>query len=339
MKPRTQLRSSARRFFIAGLTLLSASGVARAFAITPVTLGWSADTGWLRPALSAQATATSGGAGILSGSLWSANAGWISLGDGTPANGVHYSQATREDYGVNADAAGALTGYAWSANLGWLTFTAQAGDGASFPGPRLDWGSGRLSGFVWSANAGWIDLAASEQGGSLPPITSPATWQRAPHRTVKATIPALLAHDSDPEGMALTLVEVESPTREGGRAWIEEGWVIYQAPDGFNGPDAFFYQVADTSGALALGLVQVVVRADGAPTLNIVKLTPAGGTMLIRFAGIPGQSYLIQASESLTPPIPWQELGSVTAGADGQFEFSDAEAGLFPIRYYRTFAP
>lgn len=337
MKPRPHSPSTAR-FFIAGLTLLSAAGVPRAFAITPVTFGWSADTGWLRPALSAQAIATSGGAGILSGYLWSANAGWISLGDGTPVNGVRYSQATREDYGVNADAAGALTGYAWSANLGWLTFTAQADGSTSFAGPRLDWGTGRLTGFAWSANAGWIDLAA-DQGGSLPPVTSPVTWSRAPHRTVKATIPALLAHDSDPEGTALTLVEVESPTREGGRVWIEEDWVIYQAPDGFNGPDLFFYQVADAGGALALGLVQVVIWTDDAPTLNILSVTRSGGTAFLRFAGIPGQSYRVQASESLISPILWQDLGSVTAGTDGQFEFSDPEAGLFPIRYYRTFAP
>ncbi|MCW5559449.1 MAG: hypothetical protein KIT22_16670, partial [Verrucomicrobiae bacterium] len=281
-----------------------------------------------------------GGAGILSGSLWSANAGWISLGDGTPANGIHYSQATREDYGVNAEASGALTGYAWSANLGWLTFTAQAGNGSPFPGPHLDWQTGRLTGFVWSANAGWMDLAASEQGGgSLPPVTSPVTWQRAPHRTVKATIPALLAHDFDPEGTALTLLEVESPTREGGRAWIEEGWVIYQAPDGFDGPDAFFYQVADAGGSLALGWVQVVVWTDNAPTPNIISLIHLGGTTRIRFAGVPGQSYRVQASESLLPPIPWHDLGSVTADAQGQFEFSDPEAGLFPIRYYRTFVP
>ena len=102
------------------------------------------------------------GAFVCSGSIYAANVGWISLGDGTPANGVRYGNNIATDCGVNHDGAGNLTGYAYGANIGWLTFTNRASDGTAYNGPKLDLLSGRLSGFVWSANCGWISLNTAQ---------------------------------------------------------------------------------------------------------------------------------------------------------------------------------
>ena len=98
------------------------------------------------------------GAFVCSGSMYAANTGWISLGDGTPANGVRYQNNSATDSGVNHDGAGNLLGYAYGANIGWLTFTNRASTGAFYDGPKVDLLTGRLSGFVWSANCGWISL-------------------------------------------------------------------------------------------------------------------------------------------------------------------------------------
>ena len=98
------------------------------------------------------------GAFVCSGKIYAANVGWISLGDGTPANGVRYGNNTGADFSVNHDGTGTLSGYAYSANVGWLTFTNRAADGTAYSGPRVDLFSGRLSGFIWSANCGWISL-------------------------------------------------------------------------------------------------------------------------------------------------------------------------------------
>ena len=38
-----------------------------------------------------------------SGFIYSGNVGWISLGDGPPSDGVYYSNATADDFGVNVD--------------------------------------------------------------------------------------------------------------------------------------------------------------------------------------------------------------------------------------------
>ena len=90
-----------------------------------------------------------------SGALWSANAGWIRLGAGTPVNGWSYANDSATDWGVNHDGAGRLAGHAYGANIGWITFEQTHGQ------PRVDLLTGALSGYAWGANVGWIGLANS----------------------------------------------------------------------------------------------------------------------------------------------------------------------------------
>ena len=88
------------------------------------------------------------------GFVWSANCGWIGLGN-TPANGWEYSNATATDWGVNHDGLGNLSGYAYGANIGWVLFEQTYGQ------PKVDLLTGNLSGSVWGANVGWISLSNS----------------------------------------------------------------------------------------------------------------------------------------------------------------------------------
>jgi len=88
---------------------------------------------------------------ICKGWIYSANCGWISLGSGTPANGIRYQNNSATDYGVNHDGLGSLRGYAYGANIGWINFE-NLGD------PHIDLLTGDLSGFIYSANCGWISL-------------------------------------------------------------------------------------------------------------------------------------------------------------------------------------
>jgi hypothetical protein len=89
---------------------------------------------------------------ICGGSIWSANCGWVHLGDGSPDSGPHYGNNSAGDYGVNLDAAGNLSGFAYGANIGWLQFH-------PLGQPKIDLLSGNFSGDVWSANCGWINLS------------------------------------------------------------------------------------------------------------------------------------------------------------------------------------
>jgi hypothetical protein len=92
------------------------------------------------------------GAYVCSGYVYSANAGWINLGSGSPANGIQYQNNSAADFGVNQDGLGNLRGYAWGANLGWINFE---NTGA----PKINMITGKMSGYVWSANCGWISLS------------------------------------------------------------------------------------------------------------------------------------------------------------------------------------
>lgn len=99
---------------------------------------------------------------ICSGSIYSANCGWISLGDGAPANGIRYQNLAAGDCGVNTQdylslggvVEAKLRGYAYGANIGWVNFEA-TGDA------RVDLATGQLKGHAYSANAGWIALNGS----------------------------------------------------------------------------------------------------------------------------------------------------------------------------------
>lgn len=99
---------------------------------------------------------------ICSGYLYSANCGWISLGNGTPANGIRYLNNSATDFGVNTQNYSAngttfeaqLRGYAYGANIGWVNFESQGN-------PRVNLATGQLLGYAYSANVGWIVLGGT----------------------------------------------------------------------------------------------------------------------------------------------------------------------------------
>ncbi len=119
---------------------------------------WAPNLGWLeliphRPAYNDGVRVTDT---HLSGFAWSDSTGWINFGDGSPTNGLRYSNTDGADSGVNHDGLGNLSGLAWSANLGWINFGWAT---ASDPNrPRFDLYSGGFTGLVWSSNTGWINL-------------------------------------------------------------------------------------------------------------------------------------------------------------------------------------
>ena len=114
---------------------------------------YGANLGWM----DGYANGTNGaviGSYVCSGFIYSANVGWINLGNGSPANGIQYKNNTAADFGVNQDGLGDLRGYAYGANIGWINFE-------DIGAPSVNLMTGQLSGYVWSANCGWISLSNS----------------------------------------------------------------------------------------------------------------------------------------------------------------------------------
>jgi len=141
---------------------------------------WGANLGWMDWRGDTNNGAVVG-LQVCSGNIYSANVGWIALGNGTPVNGQQYLNNSAADFGVNRDTAGNLRGYAYGANIGWIAFE-------STGAPKMDLLTGNFSGYAYSANCGWISLSnatahvnstvfagnAGSAGSQLSSITKPA---------------------------------------------------------------------------------------------------------------------------------------------------------------------
>lgn len=120
---------------------------------------YAANLGWINFAGN-DTNGTVIGEFVCSGYIYSANCGWIHLGDGTPANGIRYQNNSNTDYGVNltdyaCTAPGIheakLRGLAYGANIGWINFE-DTGNA------RVNLISGIFRGYAYGANVGWINL-------------------------------------------------------------------------------------------------------------------------------------------------------------------------------------
>ena len=129
-----------------------------------------------------------------------------------------------------------------------VTFTPEAGTtgAVSFPYTVTD---GELT-----ATA---TVTVTVSGANLPPVAVADTVRVRPGESVLVDV---LANDSDPEGGALTLVSVQSPTDAGGTAAVESGAVRYTPPAEFTGEDSFTYTIADPQGATAQATVTVIAQ-------------------------------------------------------------------------------
>ena len=121
---------------------------------------WGENIGWMNWR-DAGSPAGSQGAifdpGVLSGFVWCENVGFLNLGDGSPSNGVAYSNVSGNDAGVNVLGDGRLAGLGWGENIGWVNF----GPHATLPASqqaRFDGAGARLRGYAWGENVGWINL-------------------------------------------------------------------------------------------------------------------------------------------------------------------------------------
>ena len=142
---------------LAGIVLMAPFGPAQSTVNAINRFAWSSNAAWINFRPSPEDGVVTGER-VLSGYAWSGNTGWIHLGDGTPANGVSYSNTSTTDYGVNHDGAGNLSGFAWSPNIGWINFNWA---GPNDPNrPRSELLTGSCIGFAWSTNTGWVNLGA-----------------------------------------------------------------------------------------------------------------------------------------------------------------------------------
>jgi hypothetical protein len=151
---------------------------------------------------------------------------------------------------------------------------------------------------------------------------------------IKLSIAKLLHNDTDPDSDPLTLKDFDPLSANQQSVRRDGDALYYRVPAAPVEPDSFNYTVADSAGAMGTATVHIVpVKID--PTSNIISLTQLpSGTVRLLFVGVPGRSYIVQATDSLNKP-DWTNLGTVMAEANGFVTFEDTEAPSHLTRYYR----
>jgi hypothetical protein len=85
-------------------------------------------------------------------------------------------------------------------------------------------------------------------------------------------------------------------------------------------------------------IVRAVPSAIGIVLLNPAKLP--GGSFQFSFTNVPGAVFTTLASTNLSLPLAnWIPLGHPTEVSDGEFQFSDTQAGNYFLRFYRVTSP
>lgn len=79
--------------------------------------------------------------------------------------------------------------------------------------------------------------------------------------------------------------------------------------------------MSDGKGGLDTGTITVGVN-DSGDGYNKVTFTVSGGQVHLGYAGIPGFTYSIQRTPTLTPAA-WSTLGTATADSLGRVSFTD----------------
>jgi hypothetical protein len=85
--------------------------------------------------------------------------------------------------------------------------------------------------------------------------------------------------------------------------------------------------------------VESEFSAEVSHTMPVPAISAVGdGSLRIHFRGVPGLTYRIQYSESLTASV-WRSLGSRTADQAGMIQIIDRPATGAPTRFYRSVYP
>jgi subtilisin-like proprotein convertase family protein len=154
----------------------------------------------------------------------------------------------------------------------------------------------------------------------------------------KVKVAALLSNDSDADGDALAFVGTSATSVNGGSISRDGDWIFYTAPSGFTNDDSFTYSITDGHGQPIVGTVNVRVQSDPLPSPNLVVTLLDDGSYRIRFDGIPGLTYRIEYTGSLSPAY-WHLLATETADSAGLFQVVDTPAVGFGQRFYRSVHP
>jgi hypothetical protein len=224
-------------------------------------------------------------------------------------------------------------------------------DGSSY-GTPVALSSGVASLTTSSLSHGYHTIAAAYAGDSnfhgstnslgtnqlinTSPVAANTTLGAFENRAVNLSGGKLLIRCSDADHDALSLAAVDAASTQGGSVSLSGTTITYTPPANYVGADDFTYQVSDTYGATANATISVTVKAADVSSVITGITSQPGGSMEVKSFGIPGVTYLIQASTDLST---WTTISTNVASSTGVILFLDTDAPNHSSRFYRVAAP
>ena len=82
-----------------------------------------------------------------------------------------------------------------------------------------------------------------------------------------------------------------------------------------------------------------LTRVTAAPPSQLAAPSLSNGVPVVAGVGLPNLPYVLEATEHLNAPIPWQPILTNTADGLGAYLFLDFGATNVPMRFYRVLSP
>ena len=189
---------------------------------------------------------------------------------------------------------------------------------------------------------GKTNSLSPDQVVNTPPVKGTFTLGaiRNQHVDFSAAKLAKTAADADHDPLSITAVMGSSA--QGGTVALNGSTIRYTPPTDLVGVDAdtLYYTVSDCfGGADTTGTIAVtILYADAAAVLDPPAELPDRNKE-INACGIPGYTYLIQATAATADPVSWITIGTNAADPSGKIVFSDLNATNYNSRFYRLAAP
>ena len=214
-----------------------------------------------------------------------------------------------------------------------------SGGAASFTTSNLAHGSHTVVA-EYAGNLNFVGTTNSltpDQVINTPPVAGGDTIERYPTQGVKVRSRPCWRTTATRTATRSTSPSAR-PVRTAARVTVSSGWVFYTPAAGFTNADSFTYTITDGHGGSVIGTVTVAIKADNDPGQNLTITDLGNGSFRINGDGIPGRTYRLQSTDTLSP-ANWQDIsgGSVTADSTGRFQYTDTP-GAGP-RYYRSVYP
>ena len=210
---------------------------------------------------------------------------------------------------------------------------------------------------VTTAASGTYSVTATVSGCTSTPGTTTVTVNALPTgvadtlstpRNTAATFSSakLIANDTG-SGLQITAVTAGTGTDHGTVSLAEtDGSVTYTPETDYTGSDSFTYTLSNDLGCTVQVPVTVTVGSGQGGSSSVLYAAAVDGNFVVRFAGIPGETYTVQTNSVSSGP-GWTKLGTENFTAPAATNPHPYGIGAFQVtdplgsssRYYRTVWP